>query len=154
MIPCAWQIGKSERDDRAILSNQFGHIGDRANRHHLQKARHLDFAAALSKQRVNQLEGDANARQILIGIFTAFLIRIQHCQRGRCAFFLVRQMMVGDDDVEAIRARPMKRLMRGDAAVDTDYQFVSLTRGLFERILSNAITLCEAMRNVITRRGA
>ena len=103
---------------------------------------------------MNQLEGNADAGQILVRIFTAVLIRIQYCQRGRRAFILVRQMMISDDDVEAVCARPMKRFVRRDAAVDADNQFVSFSGSFFERILSNAVTFSEAVRNVIARRSS
>src|SRR2546421_8904728 len=147
----AWQIGKSERDNRPILSNQFCDVCDRANRNHLQKTRYLRFAAALSKQGVDQFEGNADASQILVRIFTAVLIRVQHRQRRGRAFILVRQMMVSDDDIEAFCARPMKRFVRGDAAVDAEDQFVSFAGSFFEGVLANAVTLSEAMRYVITR---
>ena len=69
---------------------------------------------------MNQFESNADAGEIFIRIVTAVLVGIQDSQSRRCSFIFVRQMMIGNDDVQAIRARPMQRLVRAYAAIDAD----------------------------------
>ena len=56
---------------------------------------------------MHQFESDAHAGEILVRIITAELIGIKHRESGRRAFVFVGQMMIGDDDVEAVIARPI-----------------------------------------------
>ena len=60
--------------------------------------------------------------------------------------------MIGDDDIQTVFARPNKRLMRANPAIDTDDKFEAFARGLFQRVLSNAIAFGEAMRHMISGR--
>src|SRR5262249_47328595 len=80
--------------------------------------------------------------------FATSLIRIQHRKRRRCAFVLVGQMMVGDDYVETVVARPVEWFVGADAAVNADDEFVTFVKGAFECGLLNAIAFGEAMRYV------
>ena len=77
---------------------------------------------------MDQLESYAHAGKILVRILAAMLIRIKHGQRRRRAFIFIRQVVIGDDYVEPVRARPMQRLVRAYAAIDADHQLVSITR--------------------------
>ena len=103
---------------------------------------------------MNQFESDADAGEILIGIITAFLIWIQHRERGRRAFVGVRQMMIGDDDVESVCACPVQGLMRGYSAINADNQFVALAGGFLQSLLTNPVAFSEAMRDVVAGRSA
>jgi hypothetical protein len=67
-----------------------------------------------------------------------------------CAFFLVGQVMIGDDYVEPVVARPIKWFMRADAAIDTNDEFVAIGHRSFERGLLNAVTFSKAMGDVKT----
>ena len=93
MVPCALQIRKTQRDNRAIFADKFRHVSHGADGDHLEKARHLRFAPALTKQRLNQFESDADAGEILVRIIAAVLIRIQYGQRRRRASVGVGLMM-------------------------------------------------------------
>src|SRR5689334_7574870 len=57
-------------------------------------------------------------------------------------------MVIGDDHVEAVILRPVEWLMRADAAVDADDEFVTIGDGFFEGGLLNAVAFGEAMWNV------
>ena len=53
MIDRPRQIRQTQRDNRTVLTDEFGHVGHGADRDYFEKARDLRFAAALTKQRVN-----------------------------------------------------------------------------------------------------
>src|SRR5829696_4460118 len=57
-------------------------------------------------------------------------------------------MVIGDDHVETMIARPVEWFVSANATVDTDDEFVAIGEGLLERGLLNAVTFGEAMRDV------
>jgi hypothetical protein len=99
---------------------------------------------------VDELKCDSDAGEVLVGIFATNLIRIKHRIGWRRAFFFIGQVMIGNDYVEALVARPVERLVCANAAVDTDDDFVTIGECLFECRLLNAVAFSEAMWNVET----
>ena len=88
----------------AVLAHQRYRIGDGRNGDHLQERRQQALAAGLLQQRLRNLEGHSRAAQRLAGILAALLIRIDHRQRLGHAFRM-RQVMVGNDEVDAAALR-------------------------------------------------
>src|SRR6185369_1290237 len=142
------QILQTDSDDGAILPREFRNVGDRTYRHNLHKSRDLRIASVFAKERVDEFESNADARQVLVRILTSNLVRVQYGEGRRRAFFFVGQVMIGDDYVETIVARPVKRLVCANAAIDADDEFVTIGDGFFECGLLNSVTFGEAMRDV------
>ena len=127
MIDRPGQIRQSDRHDRAVLTDQLRNVSDRADGDHLQETGNNRFAVTRAKQRVHELESDTHARQILIRIRTTSLVRVKHGDRRRSPMLIIRKMMVGDDNVEAVFARPVQRLVRGNSAIDADDELVTFS---------------------------
>src|SRR6185437_6968583 len=115
-----------------------------------QKGIHLRFAPLLAKESVDQFEGDANPGEVLIGITATALIGIQNGIGMWNTFAFIRQVVIGDDYVEAIISRPVKRFMRANAAVNANSKLVTLGYRSLKGGLLNAVTFCEAMGNMKT----
>ena len=62
--------------------------------------------SGIAEQRVSEFERDADAGKVLVRIWTARLIWIDDRDRRRIAFDFIRQVMIGDDDVQAVVACP------------------------------------------------
>ena len=71
-------------------------------------------------QRLHQLQRDADAGEVLVGIAAVVPLRVDHRQRRRQLG--VRLVMVGDDQIDAELARAPRRVGAADAAVDRDDQ--------------------------------
>src|ERR1044071_3802835 len=97
-----------------------------------------------------EFESHADAREVLVRIRAAGLVRIEHGECGRRAFLFIGQVVIGDDNVEAVLGCPVEWLVRADAAVDADYEFVTVSDCFLEGRLLNAVTFSEAMWNVKT----
>src|ERR1041385_706767 len=97
---------------------------------------------------VYEFESDTDAREVLVRIRAAGLVRIEHRERGWRAFFFVGQVMISDDDVEIVFARPVEWFVRADAAVDADDEFISVSDCFLECRLLDAVTFREAVWNV------
>ena len=69
-------------------------------------------------------------------------------ESGRCALIRIRQVMVCDDHVKAVRARPFERFVCADAAVNADDEFAAVGCGAFEHILPDAVAFSETVRNM------
>ena len=74
----------------------------------------------LRAQRLHQLQRDADAGQVLVGIGAVVPLRVDHRQRLRQLG--VGLVVVGDDQIDAELARAARRLGAADAAVDRDDQ--------------------------------
>src|SRR5260370_21880499 len=73
---------------------------------------------------MNEFESHAHAGEILIRIIASVLIWIQDSQCRWRSFVFVRQVMIGNDDVESISPGPMQRLARAVAANHADGQII------------------------------
>ncbi len=75
---------------------------------------------------MNEFESHAHSGEIFIRIIASVLIWIQDSQCRRRSFVFVRQVMIGNDNVESISPGPKQRLVRADAAIDADDQLISI----------------------------
>ena len=144
-------VGKSlqtKRDDAAVFAGQLRNVSNCANSDYLQEGVHLRFPPTLAKQRVNELESDAHAGKILIGIVAAALIRIQHGVTRRNAFAFIGKMVIGDDYIESVIARPVEWFVRAYAAVNANGQFIVLSHGSLKRGLLNSVAFSETVRHM------
>src|SRR5215213_5873263 len=97
---------------------------------------------------MNQFESDSDSGQVLVRIFTTNLIWVEHCESGRRALLFVRHVVIGDDHVETVFARPVEWFMSANAAVDADDQRVTIGYCLFDRRLLNTVAFGKAMRDM------
>ncbi len=100
------QVGEAERDDRAVLADELRHVRDGADGDDLEKAADQTLAPAFAEERVRELEGDADAREILVRVVAAALVRVEDGEGGRRPFVVVGQVVIRDDHVEAVRLAP------------------------------------------------
>src|SRR5947209_1331142 len=119
------QIFQTERDDCAVLADELRDICDSSNGDNFQKSCDLRLAPALTKERMSEFESDAHARKVFVWIVAALLIRIENAEGWRRALAFIRQVMVRDDNVQLILARPMQRLVRAYAAINADDESVA-----------------------------
>ncbi len=101
---------------------------------------------SVASKRVDQLERNARAAQILVGISAVAPIRIQHRERGR--EFGVRQMMIGDDDIDAALVCFAHYFGSTNAGVHADDQGDAHGRGALDDVGAHAVTVLQTMRNV------
>ena len=104
------------------------------------------FFSAAADQLAAELEGDADTRQLLERIGTTVLLRVQH---GRCfGKSAGRQVVVGDDHVDAALDRKTDRLDARDSAVDRDHE-LHVPRGedALEHFDLQPVSVDEAMRH-------
>ena len=113
------QIETELRDD-AVLADQRHDVGERADRRDLDEARHQLVAAGAAAERLHQLQRDADAGQVLVGIGAVVPLRVDDGERRRQLG--VGLVVVGDDQIDAELARAPRRLGAADAAVDRDDQ--------------------------------
>src|SRR6185369_1563785 len=109
------------------------------------------FTISFAKQCMDQFECDTYTSKILIGITTTRLIRIEHSECWRSAYSFVRQMMIGNDYVEPVVARPVEGFVRTNAAINANHQLVTFPKCLFQRGLLNSVAFRETVWNVIAR---
>ena len=79
-----------------------------------------------------EFECHADTGQVLVGIFTSGLIRINDSYRWRIASNLIRKMMISDDNVESMIAGPFERFEAADAAINADNKRNAVLLSLFE----------------------
>ena len=113
-VPVRQPLEPQLRDD-AIFADQRHHVRDRADRRDLHERRHPLLASVLRAERLHQLQRDADAREMFVGIVAVVPLRVDHRERGRQRAF--RLVMIGDDQIDAELVRAPRRLGAADAAV-------------------------------------
>ena len=103
------------------------------------------IAAERARQRESELECDADRGQILVARRASWTLRIENRERRRKR--ATRQVMVGDDDVDARRLKRSDRAVRTGSAVARDHQLGSrLVRGVNTR-LCQVVPVLQPARN-------
>jgi hypothetical protein len=108
--------------------------------------------AGPAAQRLDQLQGDADAGQVLVGIGAVVALRVDHCQRRRQR--RVGLVMVGDDQVDAELARPHCRLDAADPAVDRDDQLDAVRMQPFDGRRLEPVAVAQSLRDEMGDVGA
>ncbi len=155
------QRRKTHGRNRPVFAGQRHGVRDRGDGHQLEERGQQHAAGARAEgvgirrqrrgggqQRLRQLERNRRSAQVLVGIGTSRLRGIYDCQRvGDCR--AVGRVVVGDDEVEAERAR-LRGLGDGaDSRVHADHQaHAGLSRLAQDRVL-HPIALADAMGKVI-----
>ena len=122
------------RDQDAVVRIELHHVGDRAERDQVEQAVEARLgmrvgegvaAAQFRPQREQHVEHHADARDALARKRAARLVRIDDRARGRQ--FVARQVVIGDEHVDAERVRRLDAVDARDAVVHRDQQ-VGLAR--------------------------
>ena len=149
-------------DEDAVLSRERHHVGDGRERRDLREGREpaaarrrvdSDALAGVNEEGLGQLPRETGAAQLLEGVPAARQLRVHEHrafrQRGR------RQVMIGDDDVDAA-ARGLGDGLHGrDAAVHRhDSLRIVLLERPPERRGAKAVAVVQPMRDERARVGA
>src|SRR5258705_7694145 len=118
------QVFQTQRHNCPVFTNQFSHVSNGTNRHNLQKRLDLRFPAAFAKQGMDEFESDSHTSEVLIGVVTSSLVRIENCECRRGALGFIREMVVGNDYVQALVTSPIERVGRPHFAVDAFYKVI------------------------------
>ncbi len=106
------------------------------------------FLLLLAQQRVRKFECDADAGEMLVGIGAFRLIRIYDGECIRITTRRIRDVMIGDDEVEPVLLCPSDRLEASDTAVDTDHDRTAVGFCLFERRDVDPVSFRKAVGNM------
>ena len=101
---------------------------------------------------LRQLQRDGRAAQRFFRVRAAGLVGIENGQRVRNRIAGFRQVMVGDDQVEAQPARGLRFGKGAHAGVDGDHQAHALGVRRFEHARLQAVALAQAVRHMKARR--
>ena len=142
---------QSMLDDDAILTRQRHDVRHRPDGHQLQErlqnsAQFVRGPVQRLQQSLRQLERDTDAAKIFFRIGAARLIRIEDGQRRRQLGF--RQMMVGDDDVDAQLSRPPHHFSGPNARVHADDERHTFRAGALDNFRAHAVALLETIRHM------
>ncbi len=117
--PLRQQVEAELRDD-AVLADERDDVGQRADRRDLDERRQQPLAIAFTTERLHELQRDADAREILVGIVAIVAPRVDDRDRDRQLG--IGLVVIRDDQVDAQLARALRRLDAANAAVDRDDQ--------------------------------
>ena len=114
------------RHQDAIVEVERHHVGDRAERNEIEQVGRIRGLAVAqparlphaSRQRRHHVERDAHARQRLRREGLVRRVRID--EPGRFGQFAARQVVIGDEHVDAVAPRLAHAFQRRDAVVDGD----------------------------------
>ena len=65
-----------------------------------------------------------------------------------------RQMVIGDDEVNADAARRFRRLKGADTGIHADDDFYAASRGPFDHVIFNAVAFLDPVRDMKVSRAA
>ena len=143
---------EAEARQHAILAHQRDHVGDRADRDHVEVAPGPFEPAPPAQQRLDHLERHADAGQGLERVAATHPVRVDH--RDRAGQHLGRLVVVGDHDVDAECRGARHRLDGGDAAIDGDDQRATAAVGVVDRVERQPVAVAGAVRNPELDLGA
>ena len=143
---------QAELGDDAILTDQRHDVGQRADRGDLDEGwQPVGFARAHA-QRLHELESDADAGEMLVGVRAIVPFRVD--DRDRLRKFGVGLVMVRDDEIEAKLAAAACRLRTANAAVDRDDDMHALGVQAFERGRLESVAITQTLGNEMRHLAA
>ena len=107
---------QTELGDDTVLADERDDVGHRADGGNLHERRQPLLAPFALAQRLHELERDADAGEVLVGVAAIVALGIDDRERGRELRFGF--VMVADDEIEPELARAPRRRAAADAAVD------------------------------------
>ena len=150
----AAELAQSKCRDRAVFAAQRHGVGNGGDGCHLQKAGQSLFAGALGiapfEQGLRELERNGRAAQRFFRVSAAGLIGIENRQRRRHRVARLRQMVVGDDEIEPESLRRLGLGKSSHSGVDRDGQAHAVGVCRFEHARLHAIALAQPVRHMKT----
>ena len=110
------------------------------------------LALTLATQRLHQLERDADAGEVLVGIVAVGALRIDHRERRRQRG--IRFVMVRDDQIDAQFAGAPRRVSATDAAIDRNDQRHAFGMQSVDRCWLQPVAVLETLRDEVDHIGA
>ena len=153
---------------RPVLTGKRHHVGNRRDRDHIKKpflpplrhGKHTELAAA-RKKRLHELERNTSSAEMPIRVGIIFAVRIYDRTCGRqfvthdaiLARLLMRQMVVGYDDINARFLRHCNFFNIGDAAIRGHDNTRAFARELHDRSGIEPISFAVPVGNIILEIG-
>jgi len=103
-------------------------------------------------QRLHQLQRDANAREVLVGIIAIVTLGIDYRQRRRQR--RSRLVMIRDDEINLQLGGTPRRFDPPDSAIDRDHQLHTVGVQPIERLGLQAIPIAQPFGNEMDNSGA
>jgi hypothetical protein len=148
-------------DQDAVVGVEFDDVGHGAERHQVEQVVQLRLGlriehaapAQFRAQRQQHIKHHAHAGQVLAGEAAFGLVRIDDHARRRQG--IARQVVVGDDDVDAAPVRFHHAVDAGDAVVDRDDDVGRLfAAGEFDDFRRQAVAVHHAVGHDVVDVGA
>ena len=136
----------------AVFAHDGHNVRRDAHRHQVQQGNEVvEFNAVAHGECLHELEPHAAARQVLVGIRVVKAFGVEDGHGGRQ--FVIRHVVVADDEVDAFLTG-IRYLLHGlDAAVQHDNQLHTRPRGIVHALHRHSIALFIAVRDVIVDVG-
>jgi hypothetical protein len=138
--------------NHAVLADERHDVRQRADRRHLHEPGQPALAPGPAAERLDQLQRDANARQVLVGIRAVVAFGVDHGERGRQLG--VGLVMIGDDEVDAEIAGAAARFRAANAAVHRDDERDTLGVQPIDRRRLQAVPVLHPLRDEVHDVGA
>jgi hypothetical protein len=138
-------------DEDPVLSFEFGHVGHRPDGDELHVMGQAGGLAGLFEQGLDELEGDADARQVPVRIAGVLEDGVEDGD-GLGQLF-AGQVVVGDDDLHPAGPGLGDELHGLDAAVDADDEFRAPFDGHVDVMGLDAVALRQPLGNEIIHLG-
>ena len=143
---------EAEVGQDAVLSRHGHQV--RGDGNHLQVQQGFqqgEVQAVLLHIALGQLEAHAAAAEVVEGVVAVFPLGVQDGHRS--GQFVLRQMVVADDDVDSLAAGIFHFLDGLDAAVQGNHQAYPVVRGPVQRLVGQAVALVVAVRDIEIHLG-
>ena len=138
---------KPQPRDHSVLTHQRDDVCQRADGCDLDEGRQPALASRACAQRLNELQGDADARQVFIRIAAVVALGVDHRQRVRQ--IAVRLVMVGDDEIDSEFARASGCLGGANSAVDRNDERHALGVQPLDRCRLQPVTVAQTLGNEV-----
>ena len=152
LVRAARQHVEPDLRDDPVLTHEGDDIGQRTDGGDLDEAREPALALGGAAERLHQLQGDADAREVLVRIAAVVAFGIDDGERGRQ--LRVGLVMIGDDQIDAQLARAARRLGAADAAVDRDDQRHPVGVQPFDCRRLQSVAVLQPLRDEMHHIGA
>ena len=139
------QLLEPQLGDDPVLATQRHHVGHRTERRHLDEPRQPACVVGPLAQRLDKLEGNADAGEVLVRVWTIGTFGVDDREGRRQGS--VRLVMVCHHEVEPEVARPDGGRAAPDATVNRDHHADLLSREPLDRGRFEPVTVPDPVRN-------
>jgi hypothetical protein len=147
LVRAAREQAEADLRDDPVLPDQRHHIGERADGGDLDESRKPLGMSGSQAQGVDELQRHADAREVLVRVRAVQAFRIEHGARPRKDG--VGLVVVGDDEVHAVPACPLRCLDPPDAAVHRDHQTHAVGMEPIDRGGLQAVAVAQPFRQEV-----